>query len=556
MLDKLGSRSSLVDFFLHQIKNQRNPIHTFEIIRDYLSLKNNFYFLKKNIKLRANNKKILIVSLSDFIYQVKTEAMLAKALQLEGCEIIVLTWRHSFWPKRYFKLFGIDRFVDFDVYFKKWKEYNCQEESDNFLKEKITFQEVKRWRFKNCRLGQQVLSTLARRMFGTPNLSKPNIHQLFIYFLKRQIRYIYAAEELLDRIKPDTLLFNEANDSIYGGIFDLACAKGMDVIQFVQPLRDDALIFKRYTPEAKGLHPNSLSKDTFEKIKCLSWMDSQEKALWQEFNNLYGGKWFLSGRNQIGTIRKSKEEIIRQLGIDAGKKIVIVFSHVLWDANLFYGEDLFEDYEDWFIETLRAACNNSKVNWIIKLHPANIWKRNRDNVRGQLREIVLIKDNIGRLPAHVHLLYPQADINTFSLFNLVDYGITVRGTVGMELPCFGKPVFTAGTGRYFGLGFTIDSKSRYDYLDKLSRIQEFPSLSDEQTLLAKKHYYAVFCLRPWLMQSFSAEFNYKKRGLHPLDHNLYPKVESLEELSNARDFKKFSDWVLYSKDSDYLESNF
>ena len=34
------------------------------------------------------------------------------------------------------------------------------------------------------------------------------------------------------------------------------------------------------------------------------------------------------------------------------------------------------------------------------------------------------------------------------LFKVIDYGITVRGTIGIELPCFGIPVITAGTGRY------------------------------------------------------------------------------------------------------------
>jgi len=208
-------------------------------------------------------------------------------------------------------------------------------------------------------------------------------------------------------------------------------------------------------------------------------------------------------------VKKSKEEIVNQLGLNRGKKTVVVFSHVLWDANLFYGEDIFEDYEDWFVETLKAAVNNPAVNWIIKLHPSNIWKRNRDKVKGELREEVLLREKIGRMPKHIFLLYPDTPISTFSLFDLADYAVTVRGTVGMEICCFGVPVFTAGTGRYSGLGFTIDSASREDYLDKLSRIQDFPRLSEEQTLLAKKHSFTVFNLRPWKMDSFRAEFNYK-----------------------------------------------
>ena len=51
---------------------------------------------------------------------------------------------------------------------------------------------------------------------------------------------------------------------------------------------------------------------------------------------------------------------------------------------------------------------------------------------------------------------PYSEISTRSIFGVTDYGITIRGSVGFELPCFGVPVLTAGTGFYSGRGFTID----------------------------------------------------------------------------------------------------
>ena len=70
---------------------------------------------------------------------------------------------------------------------------------------------------------------------------------------------------------------------------------------------EDALIFKRYTPESRGMHPNSLAQSTFEKIKGMLWDSEKERILWQEFNNRYGGKWFLSQRNLVGTSYKNEE---------------------------------------------------------------------------------------------------------------------------------------------------------------------------------------------------------------------------------------------------------
>ena len=540
---------------LHFLKNHSNLFYQRDIYRDYSETKNRYRFLTETSYRK--NKKVLIVSLTHFLYQIKLEAMLAKALQLRGCEINVLTWRHCLWPQRYFRLFGIDRFVFFEDYLRKVNNININDVIKSVVKGGLSFQEVKKWKFRGCRIGQQVLSTLARKMYGTPDITSSEVYPIFIQWVKKEIKAIYACEILLDQLNPDILIFNEANGSIYGAIFDQAFNRGKDVIQFVQPFRDDALIFKRFDKESKGLHPNSVSKSTFEKIiKPMGWSENCERLLKDEFLARYGNRWFLSQRNQLGKTTKPKEEIINQLGLDKKKKIAVIFSHILWDANLFYGEDLFQDYEEWFIETVKTACRNPRVNWIVKLHPANIWKLPREGVKNSLlREEKLIKEKIGKLPSHIYLLYPTTDINTFSLFNLADYGITVRGTVGMELPCFGKPTLTAGTGRYSGFGFTIDHTTKEEYLENLHNIEKIPPLSSYQTLLAKKHAYAVFCLRPWEMKSFRAKFRYKLEKAHPLDHNLIPAVSSIDELKNSSDLAKFSEWVLYSDLCDYIEKD-
>ncbi len=544
LFEALSARFPFVRF----LRNQ--PLCAFEVLGDLRRFRRDIPAIETHSRGSAK-KKVLIVSLTPFIYQIKLEGVLAAALRIQGCKVFALCWRNLFWPEKYFKLFGVDSFVYFDNYINKYHSYDPKKEMNDFLAGDLSFQKVKAWRFRHSRLGQQILSKMARRMYGTPSLTDSDIYPVFVNYLRRQVQAIYAAEECLDGLKPDIVIFNEANDSVYGAFFDIAFSRGMQTIQFVHALRDNALVVKRFTPEAKGMHPNSLSWSTFEMIKREPWDSHKEERLMSDFLHRYEGKDFLTSRIMSGTHRKTKEEIIKALGLAPSKKIAVVFSHVLWDANLFYGEDLFEDYEEWFIETVRAACKNPAVNWIIKLHPANVWKRAREGVTGMLREEYLIERHIGSLPGHVFLLYPDTDINTYSLFEHADYGVTVRGTIGMEFPCFGKPVFTAGTGRYSGFGFTVDASSQEHYRQILSRIQEYPALTPEQVLLAKKHAYAVFCRRPWYMKSFRSVFM-KRKKMHPLDHNLECCIHSREELSGAPDLREFSSWVLEGTESDYL----
>ena len=185
------------------------------------------------------------------------------------------------------------------------------------------------------------------------------------------------------------------------------------------------------------------------------------------------GEWY--GKSAPSSTRTLQEaaEIRRALGLEVGKKTAVIFSHIFWDGTFFYGTDLFGSYEEWFVETMKVACANPHVNWIVKIHPANIVKNVRDGVGSEPSELTAIRSLGEPLPPHVRVVQPDSRMSTLSLYSVMDYCVTVRGTVGIEAASFGIPVLTAGTGRYDRLGFTIDSESRAQYLDRLAHIHKF-----------------------------------------------------------------------------------
>ena len=283
----------------------------------------------------------------------------------------------------------------------------------------------------------------------------------------------------------------------------------------------------------------------------MAWDERRERELDEDLADRYGGSSALTRRMQGWTHEEPK--LLERLGLDPGKKTAVVFSHILWDANMFYGEDLFADQEEWFVETVRAASENPRVNWIVKLHPANVWKLRREGLAGELDEERAIREHIGKLPPHVAVLRPESDVNTRSTFEVADYGITIRGSVGFELPCFGVPVLTAGTGFYSGRGFTVDSASSDEYLSRLRRIEEVPPPTQEQVDLARRHAYALFRLRPLRFSSFIATIRALSEMGHPLDHDIEIRVRTRAELERADDLRRFASWALDSAELDYLE---
>lgn len=522
--------------------------------KDYRKTRRDAAFMRRHTFPQEPGKLVLLASLTDSIYQVKLEAMLAMGLMMKGWRPVVLTTRTHNWVHRYFKAFGIADFIFWeDVPITRDEKREAARDVLTWLDRERTFRSVKEWTYRGAWVGPQIISSVARRNhFAAPDVTDPVVWSEIARLLPAVLGGVHRARHLLERLKPKMIIMNETNGPVMGPLCDLAMAGRVDVVQFMQPFRDDALVFKRITLATRRMHPNSLAPETMRGLSQKPWTGLEERELDQEFQNRYGGKWFLQSRNQPAVRARSRDDVIRQLSLDPQKKIVAVFSHILWDANLFFGEDLFEDYSDWFVQTLGAACRNSEVNWVIKLHPANVWKRAREQVKGELAEIALIRKAIEELPSHVKLLHPDTDISTLSLFQAIDYGVTVRGTVGIELPCFGVPTFTAGTGRYSGLGFTVDSRTPEEYLDKMKNIHRVGRMTPEQTILAKRHAYGIFRLRPWPMRSFRSEFNYLKKGAHPLDHNLFLQAGTLEDIMKNGDLEKWSAWAEQTEKADYL----
>src|SRR5262249_44702094 len=145
----------------------------------------------------------------------------------------------------------------------------------------------------------------------------------------------------------------------------------------------------------------------------------------------------------------------------------------------------------------------------------------------------------------------DTDINTQSLFPLIDYGLTVRGTIGLELPCFGIPVLLAGTGRYSGKGFTIDPETREEYLKQLMSLHEVAPLSDEIVQMARKHAYALFRLRQTSFADICPMAASRGESVaDPLHLNVSIQADSVDDLVRSPSLNVLGDWLVHQKSAD------
>lgn len=517
----------------------------------------NFYVFRdqcKNLfrtpRIKSPSGKLLVVSfLGRFIPAIKQEAFLAKAVQLKGLDPYVLTSRFS-WESRYFKLFGIDNFIYFEDYLPKDnKKYFARVKHD--MKDIRTFKDLMKYEYRGVKIGKYVCSSLIRKTYtGTVDMDDPEMIEVVFQSLVNTMKNTDAAWKIYDEIQPQHALFLERGYTPYGEFFDIALERGINAVQWCGCHRENAFMLKRYHRGNEAEHPASLSADTWEALKALPWDQHLSDAVKNElYRNYSSGNWFSEVGTQFHARIVSKEYVQKTLGLDPKKKTAVIFSHLFWDGTFFWGEDLFDNYRQWFIESVKAACKNTNLNWVIKVHPANIVKLNRDGYKGELIENTTIASAVGELPSHIKILPPTTKISTFSLFDAMDYCVTVRGTIGIEAAAYGIPVITAGTGRYDRHGFTIDSASQKEYLELLSNIHTIPPLSNEQIELAQKFAFGTFLLRPFDLKSMRVTYERDKTASSRIEFLL----SSPEELEQTEDIKKFANWFIDGKNDDYCD---
>lgn len=485
-----------------------------------------------------------IISFTNLPLVAKYHSLVAKTMQLRGYAPVLFTYSGTRFAHSYYKLFGLNNLVYWDNAAKRWSL--SDDAVDALMPATLSVGAVRGITFHDIFIGEHALSMTCRmRVEGRLNLQDAETIAMFRSYLKTAARHVLAAEDWLDKNPLDKLLVRDAGYIPSGPIFEVALNRGVDcaVLEFGQ--RRSTWIFKRYTPSTRGRHYFSLSPSTWEQIKTQPWTPARDQALDAEFAGRYRPDSVDDTRMlQSGKQVLPPEQVYLRLGLDPQKKTAVIFSHVAWDAAFFFGSGLFDDFEDWLFQTVQFVANTPEcrqMNWIVKEHPFNVFKLQLERIKISSEQRLL--KPLMPLPEHVRFIPAETEINTQSLFPLVDCVLTVSGTVGMEFPCFGIPALIAGTGRYNGYGFTTEPPTREAYFEALRTLPRIERLSPAVRELARKHFYALMVGK---QVSFEDVAPMELKRIHEAQSNVHNNISirarSLDDLRHSPSLTLLADW--------------
>jgi hypothetical protein len=339
-------------------------------------------------------------------------------------------------------------------------------------------------------VGRIAWSSLNRHLKGTlvepDRLTEEQAQILRRYFYAALVN-VHAAAAAIDTVAPSSVLTSHGVYVDYAPAMSIAYQRKIPAVSWSSAYVDG----HHYFTIPKGANQLLLQGVTREELweeRARTPLSADEEARLEDFLH---HRYFRAGARDINVVSKpaGRETLLRTLGLRTGKPVVCVFAHVNWDACFDMSSMIYPNANVWTLETIRHAIGNDAVGWIIRVHPGEL----TDGAVLSTGDV--IRQEFPELPAHVKILWADSDINSYGLYQLADCGVTIFGTVGVELAAMGKPVILAGQAHYGAKGFTYDAGTQTEYLAMLARAASLKPLSAEQTALARRYAYWYFVQR-------------------------------------------------------------
>ncbi len=179
---------------------------------------------------------------------------------------------------------------------------------------------------------------------------------------------------------------------------------------------------------------------------------------------------------QYDQLSEKKDIWLDKNKIEKGKKNVVIFVHCFKDCPREQSPyTIYNNFYDWFVDTIRYIKKLPDVNWIIKDHPYSKAYHQQEEV------LRLFKEN------KVSNLYYIPNHNEENWVPFVaDCVITVSGTICIEAPSYGVPCITAGNSFYEKFGMIISAQNKKEYYSMLSTVSKIPIPDDMTRQKAKE----------------------------------------------------------------------
>lgn len=405
------------------------------------------------------------------------------------------------------------------------------------LAQTLKHDEIVTYKLKDYAVGEHALAGTLRYFAKGTLDTDPQSEAVLRRYFEAALYTVYAIERLLIKKGYDIVCFHHGIYVPQGIIGEVSRQLGKRVVNWTPSYRSKTFIFSH-----GDTYHHTLMDEPTATWENIAWNPALEAETMKYLKNRWYGKqdwiWFHDQPEF------DLEQIKQELGFDFSRPAIGMLTNVMWDAQLHYPVNAFENMLDWVIKTIDYFKTRPDLQLIIRIHPAEL--------RGTLTSRQLLADEIHAhyesLPPNITIIPPESQISTYVVMQHCDSAIIYGTKTGVELTSMGIPVIVAGEAWIRNKGLTVDAHSQAEYYDILSRLPFGERLSAEQTERAQKYAFHFFFRR-----MIPLDFTHPLKGMPPFELHIDSLKALLPRQNDALD--TICDGILHGTDFVYQAEN-
>ncbi len=377
-------------------------------------------------------------------------------------------------------------------------------------------EDIKKYTLNNVSVGEHAYAGTLRFFAKATIENEPLAEIMLRTYFKAALITTFSFRKILSKRKIDVVVLHHGIYVPQGLISSLANQMDIKVVTWNIAYRKNRFIFSH-----SDTYHHTLISEPVSKWKNIEW--NKDKNL--ELTKYLKGRWY--GHDDWINFNQENPEIkdqkvIQLLDLDHKKPCIAMLTNVLWDAQLHYPANAFENMLEWIFTTIEFFKKRQDIQLVIRVHPAEVSGR----IKSRQKVADEIHAKFGVLPKNIKIIKPFDSISSYELVSVSNAALIYGTKMGVELSASGIPVIVAGEAWIRGKGLTVDSTNKDDYLAKLKTLPFKDSLDSKIIQNAKKYAYHFFFRRMIPLKSVS-----ESSGWPPFDI----KLNNLDELRPGSD---------------------
>lgn len=240
----------------------------------------------------------------------------------------------------------------------------------------------------------------------------------------------------------------------------------------------------------------------------------------------------------------SKKQICDMLEVDSNKKLIGVFPNIPWDGQVTGGSTVFPRYREWLRYTVNFFKERDDSILVLRSHPAEV---NVGTDAGRESTESIIKELFNTIPKNVIVLDPRNKINSYTLGENCDFGITYSSTVSLELTYLKVPIILCGCPPFKDKDVTFDISSVKEYEMLLEKgLNGDLIVSDERVdrLFKYLHYFFFMRTMPQTLVEITDTIPHgylfkseEEMNVEPVFEDMFQKISKKEPMDFSAFYK-------------------